>query len=174
MAQTFTGRVGHYWDKSSCIISSRGEYMLDETYPCEFGEPVCLFGTGLTGAGPIGDPIKQRTIKSYDAAAGAERSIGVFIDWRTATSTLTDFQLALTGAYNKNREPTVVKRGPVSIRNVGSGAIEDGQRTIPANGGCELMTASGQYSLGKAMQRIEPGSYGIVYVNPDEEKAIIA
>ena len=54
MSDTYPGRSTVYWDKSSCITTTRGAFVLDEDYDVEFGEPAVLAGTGTTAT-----PIKK-------------------------------------------------------------------------------------------------------------------
>jgi len=163
---SYQGRAGHYWEEKGSIIS-KGEYTLTEDYPVVFGEPVCLLGTGTT---PL--PFRKRPIKSYDAAAGAEACIGVSLEWRRATAGWTAEQLALRGSQDMKRDLGIMMLGAISIKNMGTGAIDVHRTVIPANGGCAMMTVATEYSLGKAMQYIPTGARGIVWVNPDYEKPI--
>ena len=165
---SYAGRGGHYWDKSSCITATRGAYYLEDDSSCEFGEPAVIEGTGVTAM-----PLNKRPMYSYNVTAGSIQCFGVFIDWRVDISDYDAEDFALLGTRNRNREPTVVLRGPVQIKNVGSGDIETQDTVIPADGGCEKMETSGQSSLGRAMQQIKSLKRGLVFVDPDYEKAII-
>lgn len=164
---SYAGIGGHYWDKNSVHVS-RGEYLLEEAYSCEFGEPAALIGTGITRT-----PFNKRYIKSYDAAAGIEAAIGVFIQWLRAISTWTAEDYALHGSFDMKRDITVFLKGACSIKNMGSGEVEVGDTVVPVNGGFEKMTTSGQHSLGKALQKIESLQRGLIFVDPDYEKSII-
>lgn len=159
----YAGIGGHYWEKGANI--SRGSYLLDESYSVEFGEPVCVIGTGTTAV-----PQNKKYVKSYDAAPGIEKTIGVSIEWRRAVDGFDAEDMALRGRQDFQRDLSILKRGGCTVKNTGSGIIYDGQRVIPTNGGCELLSASGQYSLGIAKQDIQPGQYGLIDVQPDEEK----
>ncbi len=161
---SYRGIGGHYFHDKGAFVT-RGEHLLDEEYPCEFGEPAVLLGTGTTRV-----PQNKRYVKSYDAVAGAEETIGVFIEWREAISTWTADDFALRGTKDMKRDISILTKGGCSIKNIGSGDIEIGDTVIPANGGCEKMATSGQRSLGKALQRIPSLARGLVHVNPDYEK----
>ena len=160
---SYAGIGGHYWGENALI--SRGSYMLDEAWDIVFGEPVCVIGTGTTAV-----PQNKKWVKSYDAAPGAEDTIGVSIEWRRAISTWDAEDMALHGRQDFKRDLSILKRGGCTVRNIGTGIIYDGQRVVPANGGCALMTITGQHSLGIAKQDIQPGQYGLIDVQPDEEK----
>lgn len=161
---TYEGRAGHYWDKSSCITTTRGEFRLDDDYGCEFGEPAVVAGTGTHAT-----PIMKRTIRSYKGTAGASGVIGVFIEWRG--NKRTDAQeMALRGTADNRRDMNIVLRGPVTVKNVGTGEIYHQQTVIGADGGCEIMTVNTQKSLGKSMANIKIGKIGLVFVDPDYEK----
>jgi len=161
MSNVYPGRAGHYWDKSSCITTTRGEYVLDENYDIEFGEPAVLAGTGTTAT-----PIKKMTVRSYKGNAGASGCLGVFVDWNEDISSWTAEDFALKGSYVRERDVLIVLRGPVSIMNVGTGDIQPHQTVIGADGGCEKMTVNTQKSLGKALQFIPAGKRGLVFVDP--------
>ena len=164
---SYRGIGGHYWDKNSPHVS-RGEYLLEEASPCEFGEPAILIGTGV-----IATPFNKRWVRSYNVSAGTIQTMGVFIEWRRAINAWTAEDFALRGSHEMKRDITIFERGACSIKNVGSGDIEVGDTVIPANGGCEKMTASGQFTLGKALQKIESLRRGLVFVDPDYEKPTI-
>lgn len=165
---SYQGIGGHYIDKSSEVTISRGEYLLEEDHSAEFGEPVVLVGTGTARV-----PQNKRYIKSYDAAAGAEQTFGVSIEWREAINTWTDEDFALQGTHDRKRDLSILLKGSISIKNMGSGDIEVGDTVIPADGGCEKMATSGQFSLGIARQKIVSLYRGLVFVNPDYEKPTI-
>ena len=80
------------------------------------------------------------------------------------------YERALRKGREYERDITVILRGPVQIKNMGSGEIEVQDTVIPADGGCEVMTATGQFSLGKSMQNIQSLKRGLVFVDPDYEK----
>lgn len=166
MSDEYPGRAGHYWDKSSCVTTTRGEYLLDSNYDCEFGEPAVIAGTGTTAT-----PVMKRTLRSYKGTAGASGCMGVFVDWNENVSAWSAEDLALKGSFYQERDTLVVLRGPVSILNVGSSDIELNETVIGSDGGCEVMSATGQRSLGKAMGYIPTGKRGLVFVDPDYEKA---
>ena len=166
MSNEYPGRAGHYWDKSSCVTTTRGEYLLDNTYGCEFGEPAVIAGTGTEAT-----PVMKRTIRSYKGTAGASGVIGVFVEWNEDVSAWTAEDLALKGSFYKQRDTLVVLRGPVSILNVGATGIQQSETVIGADGGMEVMTGSGQRSLGKAMQFIPAYKRGLVFIDPDFEKS---
>jgi len=162
---SYAGVGGHYWEKGASI--SRGSYYLDEGYPCEFGEPAVVSGTGTTAI-----PQNKKVIHSYTENAGSVPTIGVFITWRRAVDTWDAEDMALLGRHDFQREVALLKRGGCTCKNMTGAKIYDGDRVIPINGGCTLMTASGQHSLGIAKQDIEVGQYGLIDVQPDEEKAL--
>lgn len=161
----YPGVGGHYWEEGATI--SRGSYLLDEAYPCEFGEPAVVLGTGTTAV-----PQNKKWVKSYDAAPGAEPCIGVFIEWRRGVSNWDAEDMALLGRQEFIRDISILKKKGCTVKNMTSGIIYDGQRVIPMNGGCGPMTASGQHTLGIAKMDIEPTQYGLVDIEPDEEKAL--
>jgi len=163
----YSGRIGHYWDKSSCITTTRGQYLLDNAYDCVFGEPAVLAGTGTKST-----PIMKKYVHSYKGTAGDSGCIGVFTEWRKNIDDKDDEWFAVNGVQDKKRDITIVRKGPVTVENVGSSNILDGDTVIPADGGCEVMTATGQRALGKAMQDIGTGEIGLVWIDPDYDKAI--
>ncbi|MHA1408707.1 MAG: hypothetical protein ACTSQY_00065 [Candidatus Odinarchaeia archaeon] len=162
---SYSGRSGLYWDKSKCVTTTRGEYLLDESYDCFFGEPAVRVGTGTSET-----PIMKRTVRSYKGTAGASGVLGVFIDYKRDISNYTAGDFALYGGHHNNRDVLIVLRGPVKVKNVGSTYIYATQTVIPADGGCEKMTDKTQKSLGKALQDIPAGEYGLVFVDPEYEK----
>lgn len=164
----YSGRIGHYWDKSSCITTTRGQYLLEDAYDCTFGEPAILAGTGTTAT-----PINKQYVRSYKGTAGASGMIGVFVEWRKNIDDKDNDWFAVNGVQDKKRDITIVLKGPVTVANMGSSVINIGDTLIGADGGCEVMTATGQRALGKAMQRIGTGQIGLVFVNPDYEKATV-
>jgi len=165
---SYAGRGGHYWDKSAETTISRGEYYLLDDSPAEFGEPMILYGTGISKRG-----FNQRPVYSYNVAAGLVKTMGVSIEWRADISGYSDEDWALYGTHNRRRDLSILLKGSISIKNVGSGDIEVGDTVVPADGGCEKMTASGQFSLGISRQKIVSLKRGLIFVNPDYEKATI-
>lgn len=165
---SYSGRGGHYWDKSAETTISRGEYYLLDNSPAEFGGPMILHGTGISRRG-----FNQRPVYSYDVTAGSVKTMGVSVEYRVDVSEYTAEDWAIHGTHNRKRDLSILLKGTISIKNVGSGDIEVGDTTIPANGGCEKMTSSGQFSLGIARQKITSLHRGLVFVNPDYEKATI-
>jgi len=165
---TYEGRAGDYWDKSTCIATTRGAHLLDEAYDCVFGEPAVRAGTGTEVT-----PIMKRTIRSYRGTAGASGVLGAFIDYKRAISGWTAATFALLGSHHRARDVLVVLRGPVRVKNVGSTYIRITQLVIGADGGCELMTANAtQYKYGKALQDIPAGKYGLIFIDPDYEDLV--
>lgn len=161
---SYPGVRGHYFEKGATM--SMGSYVLDESYGCEFGEPAVVIGTGTTAI-----PQNKKTVKSYDhAEPGREKCIGVFTEWRRAVDGFTAEDMALHGRQDFKRDISILKAGGCTVKNVGNSIIYDGERTTPANGGAERLTASGQFSLGIAKQDIQPGQYGLINIQPDEEK----
>ncbi len=163
---SYEGRSGDYWDKSTCVVTSRGEWLLATTSQCVFGEPAVRTGTGTTAT-----PIMKRTVISYPAAYSAGSGVlGVFIDYKRDLTGFTPAYYALLGSHHKNRDILIVLRGPVRIKNVGSGAILTTQAVIGADGGCEVATnLTTEYLLGRALQDIDAGKYGLVFVEPAYE-----
>ena len=165
---SYEGRAGDYWDKSTCITTTRGEFLLDEAYDCVFGEPAVRAGTGTTET-----PIMKMTIRSYKGTAGASGVLGAFIDYKRAIAGWEGKHFATLGSHHKARDVLVVLRGPVRMKNVGSTGILATQLVIGADGGCELMTANAtQYKYGKALQDIPAGQKGLVFVDPDYEDLV--
>ena len=96
--------AGKYWDKSSSITTTRGEYILGTGYDLEFGEPLMIDGTGLTN-----DVFKKRTLRSYPStlAAGSGQVIGVGIEYYDDISNFTTEDWILSGAnaqINRSRD----------------------------------------------------------------------
>ena len=162
------GRPGGDDWETACSLT-KGEYILDSGYGADFGEPFCIHGTGLD---PI--PFRKRDVKSYDATAGDEQAFGVFIDIKEAVSGWTSEMFALKGRHHAIREVAALLIGACKSKNVhGSTEVELMDTIIPADGGFEKMTATGQFSLGKALAKIRAGEFGYVWIDPDYEKAII-
>lgn len=165
---SYSGRGGHYWDKSSEATISRGEYYLLDDSPVEFGEPVILSGTGIAKRG-----FNQRPVYSYNVTAGSVKCLAVSIEWRADVSGYDAEDYALLGTHDMKRDISLMMKGTISIKNVGSGDIEPGDTVIPADGGCQKMESTGQFSLGIARQKIVSLHRGLVFVNPDYEKPTI-
>jgi len=165
---SYSGRGGHYLGRSADIIMSKGEYYLLDESAAVFGEPMILHGTGISKRG-----FNQRPVYSYNVAAGSVKTMGVSVEWRADISGYTAEDWALLGTYNRKRDLSILLKGSITIKNVGSGDIEVGDTVIPADGGCEKMTASGQFSLGQAKEKIVSLHRGLIFVNPDFEKPTI-
>lgn len=161
----YLGRAG--WEFKIVSSRSKGETWLREDYGVELGEPVCLLGTGV-----VGYVINKLIIKSYDGTAGAEQALGVSIDYRRVSSGVELETKMFYPAYF-DREITFIIEGECMMKNVNASTIiEPGDSVIPANGGCERINASGQYTIGKSSQRILPGMRGMIIVKPDYESHI--
>ena len=89
MSNVYAGIGTTYWERSATI--SRGAYLLENTSPCEFGEPAVERGTGTVAL-----PQNKKYVYSYPSgiAAGLLEVIGVFIEWRRAISTWDDEDMA--------------------------------------------------------------------------------
>lgn len=162
----YAGIGGHYWEKDAIV--SRGMYMLDESHDIVFGEPVRTHGTGTFAI-----PQNKKYCRSFAGIpAGSEPALGVSIEWRRAVQTWDAEDMALRGRQDFKRDISLVKHGGCTVKNEGTGMINDGDRVIPCHGGCQLMTASGQHTLGIAKQDIEAGQYGLIQIQPDEEKGL--
>lgn len=161
---------GKYWDKSSSVTTTRGEYVLPTDESLEFGEPLQLDGTGY-----ISDVFKKRKLKSYPStlAAGSGQVIGVGIEFYDDVSGWDEEDFALNSPKYNFRDVLAVLIGAVQIINEGDTDIEPMDTVIPVDGGCEKMTSTDQYSLGKALEPIPSGEKGLVWVNPDYEKATV-
>ena len=167
---TYEGRSGDYWDKSTCVVTTRGENLLDEAYDCVFGEPAVRVGTGTEAT-----PIMKRTVRSYKGTAGASGVLGAFIDYKRAIDGWTAAPFALLGSHHRARDINIVLRGPVRMKNVGSTYIRATQKVIGADGGCEVITDSdNEYAYGKALQDIPAGKHGLVFVDPEFVKDLTA
>lgn len=166
MSVNIPGINGRSWDKSSCILSTHGQYALTGTHGCTFGEPAVEMGTGMTQHFQ-----NKRIVKSYDALAGAEACIGVFKEDKTAIVSRSADYTALVNRRDFGEDVGLILKGPVKITNVGTGTIGMRQTVIPANGGCQIMTSALQASLGQSLDIIPPGRQGWVDVMPDYEKA---
>lgn len=167
---TYEGRSGDYWDKSSCTVTTRGEWLLDESYDCVFGEPAVRVGTGT-----VATPIMKKTLRSYKGTAGASGVMGAFIDYKRAINGWSAETFALLGSHHRARDILVVLRGPVRMKNVGATDIDITQKVIGADGGCEEITDSDQqYAYGKALQDIAVGEHGLVFVDPEYVKDLTA
>ena len=144
---------------------SKGSYRLHTGYGADFAEPLCLKGTGLKAT-----PILKRPVQSYDQTAGTVECFGVSINIKVAINTYTAEQFALTGPHVRKRDITALLIGALKAKNVGAVDVEINRTIIPADGGFEKMTATGQFSYGKSLMRIKAGKYGYIWVNPDYEK----
>lgn len=165
---TYEGRSGVYYEKSGSIITSRGQYKLDDDSDIEFGEPFIR----LTGMETI--PFNKRLVKSYDESPGVEQTIGVSIVDKEVLTGVSAEDLALhTSVHYKQRDILIFKRGAITVKNVGTGDITEDDTVIPADGGMEKMTVDTQFSLGKALMDVPAGEYGLIFVEPDYEKATI-
>jgi len=60
--------------------------------------------------------------------------------------------------------------GAIKAKNVGTSDIEINRTIIPADGGFDKMATTGQYTLGKTLQKIKAKKFGYIWVNPDYEK----
>jgi len=161
------GVGGHYWEKDALV--SRGMYMLDEDHNIVFGEPVRTHGTGTTAL-----PLNKKWCRSFAGVpAGTQPALGVSIEWRRAINDWDAEDMALRGRQDFKRDLSILKHGGCTVKNMMTGTtIMDGDRVIPCHGGCQLMTVSGQHSLGIAKQDIEPLQYGLISIQPDEEKGL--
>lgn len=144
---------------------SKGSYRLHTGYGADFGEPLCINSTGLKST-----PIYKRDVKSYDATAGDEECFGVSLNIKVAIDSYTAEDFALKGRHVANRDVTALLVGAIKAKNVGSSDIEINRTIIPADGGFDKMSSTGQYSLGKTLQKINAGKFGYIWVNPDYEK----
>ena len=168
MSVNVAGRPGGDDWETACSLT-KGEYILDSGYGADFGEPFYIHGTGLD---PI--PFRKRDIRSYDVTAGSIQCFGVFVDIREAVSGWSAEDFALKGRHFAKREVAALLIGAIKSKNMHSStAVELMDTLIPANGGFEAMTSTGQWSLGKALASIRAGEFGYIWVDPDYEKAII-
>jgi len=162
----YPGIGGHYWEKDAIV--SRGEYFLIADDEIAFGEPLIAEGLDLYDI-----PQNKKACMSYaELAPGSVPALGVSIEWRRNISAWDAEDMALRGRQDFRRELTILKHGGCTVKNMGTGIILDGTRVIPCVGGCQEMTATGEYSLGIAKQDIEPLQYGLIQIQPDEEKAM--
>jgi len=144
---------------------SKGSYRLHTGYGADFAEPLCLKGTGLKAT-----PILKRPVQSYDQTAGTVECFGVSINIKIAISGYTAEDFALKGRHVAKRDITALLVGAIKAHNVGESDIEINRTIIPADGGFDKMASTGQYSLGKTLQKIKAGKFGYIWVNPDYEK----
>jgi len=165
---SYRGRGGFYIDKSGNVTMSRGEYWLGSGYECEMGEPACIVGTGIIREVPF----NKIPVKSYDnETAGAEEAIGVFLEDKEAITDWTDEDFAEKGSHHRRREPGILLRGSVSLKNVGSTQIEANDTVLPADGGVEKATATQTgNTLGKSLQRIPVSRRGLCFVDPEYDE----
>jgi len=144
---------------------SKGSYRLHTGYGADFAEPLCIKATGL-----IATPQYKRDVKSYDAAAGTVECFGVSLNIKVDISGYTAEDFALKGPHVRKREIAALLVGAIKAKNVGTTDIDINRTIIPANGGFDTMATTGQFSLGKTLQKIDAGKYGYIWVNPDYEK----
>lgn len=171
---SYTARGGWYWDKSSCITSSRGQFSLHPDSSLDKGEPIQKDDSGLIGQSD-GSVFKKFKVKSYELTAGSGQVLGVGIRDIESVGGETDSYRAshAKNLLSQNRDIIIVHRGAVMVKNVGSKTIDIMDTVIPADGGCEKCTATNQYTLGKAMNIIPPGKWGLIWVDPDYETEIL-
>ena len=145
---------------------SKGSYRLHTGYGADFGEPICIKATGL-----IPTPQLKRDVKSYDHhVAGSEECFGVSLNIKVAIDTYSAEDFALKGRHVAKRDITVLLVGAIKAKNVDSVDIEINRTIIPADGGFQKMTLTGQYTVGKTLQKIKSSGYGYIWVNPDYDK----
>lgn len=169
---SYTARGGWYWDKSSCITSSRGQFKLHPDSSLEKGEPIQKDDSGLDTSVAF----KKFKVKSYELNPGSGQCLGVGIrDIDAIDSSLTDSYRAshAKNLLSQNRDIIIVHIGAVMVKNKGSTTIDILDTVIPADGGCEKCTATDEYTLGRALNIIPPDKYGLVWVDPDYETEII-
>jgi len=149
---------------------SKGSYRLHTGYGSDFGEPLQLhpYPTALTGLKAT--PIYKRNVKSYEGVAGVTECFGASLNIKTAINTYTAEDFALKGRHVAKRDITALLIGAIKAKNVGSTDVEINRTIIPASGGFEKMTSSGQFSYGKTLMKIKSSGYGYIWVNPDYEK----
>jgi hypothetical protein len=147
---------------------SKGSYRLHTGYGADFGEPLQMNSTGL-----IATPIYKRDVKSYEGTAGATECFGVSLNIKKAINAYSEEDFALKGSHVRNRDITALLVGAIKAKNVGSSDIAINRTIIPADGGFDKMSDTGQYSLGKTLQDIPAGKYGYIWVNPDYEKPMV-
>ena len=164
MSDEYPGR-GPTIDWEGITSVSKGSYRLHTGYGADFGEPLQLKGTGLKAT-----PILKRPVNSYEGTAGATECFGASLNIKVAIHTYTADDFALKGAHVRKRDITALLIGALKAKNVGASDIEINRTIIPADGGFEKMTSTGQYSYGKSLMRIKAGKYGYIWVNPDYEK----
>lgn len=158
------------WFKEHTTSLSTGKFWLTDEYAVELGEPVCYHSdTGFEA-----NPKNKKKIKSYDnATAGLEHAFGVSLDIRYQKSGVDTTDLVMRPDRYTPREITVMKIGICPIKNTSTGtAIMLDDTVIPSDGGCETIAAHGtgawdaKYTLGKALEEIQPTHRGLVWVNP--------
>lgn len=164
MSDSYPGR-GPTIDWEGITSVSKGSYRLHTGYGADFGEPLCLKGTGLKAT-----PIWKRPVKSYEGTAGATECFGASLNIKVAINTYSAEDFALKGRHVAKRDIAALLIGALKTKNVGASDIEINRTIIPADGGFEKMTSTGQYSYGKTLQKIKTGKYGYIWVNPDYEK----
>jgi len=164
MSENYPAR-GPTMDWEGITSVSKGSYRLHTGYGADFAEPLCIKSTGLTAT-----PIYKRDVKSYDGEPGVDECFGVSLNIKVAIDTYTDEDFALKGSHVRNRDIAALLVGAIKARNVGSSDIEINRTIVPADGGFDKMSSTGQYSLGKTLQKIHAYEYGYIWVNPDYEK----
>lgn len=164
-----SARGGAYIDKSSMVVTSRGEYYLNTDEEMHFGEPMMLDGTAFIDDGVF----NKRKVKTYpsDQAAGSGQVIGAAIKWIDAVDSWDADDFALNTAVHNIRDVEILLIGAIQSVNQGDTDVEVGDTVIPVDQGFEKMTSTDQYSFGKALQPIQSGEKGLIWVNPDYEKA---
>jgi len=164
MSDQFPAR-GPTIDWEGITSVSKGSYRLHTGFGADFAEPLRLNGTGL-----VATPIYKRPVDSYTGNAGATECFGASLNIKVDISSYTAEDFALRGRHVAKRDIAVLLVGAIKAKNVGSVDIEVNRTIIPANGGFEKMTTSGQYSYGKTLQKVKSSGYGYIWVNPDYEK----
>ena len=164
MSDQFPAR-GPTIDWEGITSVSKGSYRLHTGYGADFAEPLCLKGTGLKAT-----PILKRPVKSYEGTAGATECFGASLNIKVDISGYSAEDYALKGAHVRKRDITALLVGAIKAKNVGATDVEINRTIIPADGGFEKMTSTGQYSYGKTLMRIKKKKFGYIWVNPDYEK----
>lgn len=167
----YTARGGFYWDTDRCVVS-RGQYKLYEADTLDMGEPIQKSGSGMDSD----EFFNKIEVHSYQLGAGSGAALGVGIKNINATDDLTDSYRASHPKTLRQgtRDLLIIHQGAVTVKNVGSSAIDFGDTVIPADGGMEKMTdKDNQYSLGRSLDLIGPGEYGLIWVDPNYHEAIV-
>jgi hypothetical protein len=166
MSDEFPAR-GPTIDWEGITSVSKGSYRLHTGYGADFAEPLTIRATGL-----LATPLYKRDVKSYDAGEGTEECFGVTLNIKVAIDGYSAEDFALKGRHVAKREITALLIGAIKAKNLGE-EIDINRTIIPADGGFKKMSDSGQFSLGKTLQRIKSSGFGYIWVNPDYEKARI-